>query len=333
MYKDKELLHKKQREYRSGNLRTISLDVTSRCNMQCPKCYAETFARTKPIELDVLKKAVDELHEMGVFHYILQGGEPILDKERLEAILAMIYPDETYINVVTNGWEMDKKTIRWLKDRKVDKIAFSLDSGLAEEHDSGRKKGSYARVIQAIDDVLAEGLLASISIVVTHDSLYSRGFEMAYAFAKEKGIRMDVQIAQPVGKWDGEKRYLITPKDAAYIKELQVKGPTLDNGQKMINRDIFRPDYDHCPAGTEFMAIASDGNFLPCNFLQFTLGNIRDRSVKEMRRDLLNSEWFNGKHPICLCGEDEKFIDEFIMPYVGQPKPLDAYAVFNLTRR
>ncbi len=330
MYSQKPGLHQRQRLHKPGNLRTISLDVTPRCNMNCPRCYAETFAHVEPNELSILQRAMDEAYQMGVFHYVFQGGEPIADPGRLEAILGMCHPEETYMNVITNGWDMTLERIRWLKDLKVDKIAFSLDSGIEEEHDAERMLGSYRRVLEAIDNTLNEGLLASISVVVTHQSLYSEGFNRAYDYAKSKGIRIDVQIAEPVGKWDGKKEYLVTPQDSEYIKKLQMDCPILKNGQRMVSRDIFTGDQDHCPAGTEFMGLTADGQLLPCNFLQYSLGNVGDKTITEMRRTLLSSSWFDGKHPRCLCGEDQEFIDTFIMPYVGQPKPIDAYRIFNL---
>ena len=335
MYSKKPKLHERQRLHRTGNLRSISLDVTPRCNMNCAHCYAETFAHVKPVELNILQVALDEAYEMGVFHYVLQGGEPITDPDRLEAILRMCHPDETYINVVSNGWGMTRDRILWLRDLKVDKITFSLDSGIEEEHDARRRPGSYRRVLEAIDNVLDVELITSISTVVTHQSLHSPGFKKAYEYAKSKDIRMDVQIAEPVGKWDGKKEYLMTPQDSKYIKQLQLNSPVLQGGQRIIKRDIFTGDIftgeqDHCPAGTEFMALTADGQLLPCNFLQFSLGNIRDKTITEMRNALLTSSWFDGKHPKCPCGEDKEFIDTFIMPYVGQPKPLDAYKIFNL---
>jgi len=330
MYSKKPKLHKRQKLHKPGNLRTLSLDVTPWCNMECPHCYAVTFANVEPIALNILQEAMDEAYEMGVFHYVFQGGEPIVDSARLEAILRMCHPDETYLNVVTNGWDMTLERIRWLKDLKVDKIAFSLDSGIEEQHDANRRRGSYRRTLEAIDNVLNEGLLASISIVVTHQSLYSEGFKRAYEYAKSQGIRIDVQIAEPVGKWDGKKEYLMTPQDSEYIKRLRMNSPVLKNGQIMVNRDIFTGAQDHCPAGTEFMALTANGLLLPCNFLQFSLGNIRDKTITEMRNALLSNSWFNGKHPVCLCGEDPQFIDTFIMPYLGQEKPLDAYKIFNL---
>ena len=330
MFSEKSNLHARQKKHKPGNLRTLALDITARCNMQCPHCYADTFRNVEPVDLHILQNTLDEAYDLGVYHYVLQGGEPIEDPERLEAILSMIHPDETYINVVTNGWGMTNEKIQWLKMLKVDKIAFSLDSGIEYEHDNNRKLGSFQRVMTGIDNVLKEGLFASISTVVTHTSLYSPGFHKAYEFAKSKGIRIDVQIAEPVGKWDGNTENLMTKEDSEYIKELQMSSPVLLNGQRMVNRDIYCGEFDHCPAGTEFMGITVDGQVLPCNFLQYTLGNIKTNGFREMRDLLLTSQWFDGKHPNCLCGENQKFISEFILPYTNVQKPLNAREVFHL---
>ena len=332
MYSAKPLLHRRQKASIPVTLRTIALDVTSKCNMTCSKCYAETFVGREPLALEQLAKALREFYELGVSHYVLQGGEASIDPARLEFILHNCYPDETYINVVSNGWRMTREKIRWLKDLKVDKIAFSLDSGIEEEHDQDRLRGSYKWVLNAIDTVLDEGLLTSVSIVVTHESLYSEGFNSALEFVKAKKIRMDVQIAEPVGKWDGMKDMLITPADAAYIKRLQQECGNLPNGQTLINRDIFCGTGDRCPAAREFMSLSVDGELLPCNFLQYSLGNVKQYSIREMRDAILKSDWFDGKQSVCICGEDSDFIDDFITPHVGKSKPLDAYEVFSLDR-
>ncbi|MSN25201.1 MAG: radical SAM protein [Geobacter sp.] len=330
MYALKPKLHERQRNHKPGDLRTVALDVTPRCNMKCPHCYAETFANTEPLDIEILRHAFDEFYELGVYHYVMQGGEPIAHPDRLEAILRMCHPDESYINVVSNGWDMSHEMIRWLKELKVDKIAFSLDSGIEAEHDQNRRPGSFKKVKEAIDYVLREGLFASISVVVTNQSLYSEGFCLAYDYALAKGIRMDVQIAEPVGKWDGKKELLMTPADTEFIKKLQLASPILSNGQRMINRDIYCGESDHCPAGTEFMGLTADGQLLPCNFLQISLGNVRDRSIASMRDALLKNPWFNDDHPVCLCGEDPDFIDTYIVPYVDKQKPLNACEVFKL---
>lgn len=70
---------------------------------------------------------------MGVCHYILQEGEVCADYDRLKKIMAMIHPDETYINIVSNGWGMTREKIEELRDLQADKITFSLDSGIEAE--------------------------------------------------------------------------------------------------------------------------------------------------------------------------------------------------------
>jgi MoaA/NifB/PqqE/SkfB family radical SAM enzyme len=125
----------------------------------------------------------------------------------------------------------------------------------------------------------------------------------------------------------------VTSEDSRYIKDLQLNSPILSNGQRMVHRDIFAADYDHCPAGVEFMGLSADGELLPCNFLQFSLGNVRNHRVREMREALLASKWFQGQVPRCLCGEDNEFIRTCIVPFIDQPKPLNAFDVFNLPRR
>ncbi|MBV5333727.1 hypothetical protein JZU57_00375, partial [bacterium] len=72
------------------------------------------------------------------------------------------------------------------------------------------------------------------------------------------------------------------------------------------------------------------GQLLPCNFLQFSLGRIGEKPIADMRADLLRSPWFCGTVENCLCGENDDFISRYIVAYKGEPKPLDAYAVFGL---
>jgi len=284
------------------------------------------------VDIKVLCAALKELHDLGVFHWVLQGGEPILDPPRLEAVLRGCYPEESYITVVSNGWAMTPERIRWLRELQVDKIAFSMDSGVPQEHDMGRRPGSHARVCAAVENVLAAGLLCSVSITVTHENLHTEGFTRALAFASARGIRVDVQVAEPVGRWDGQKEVLVRPEDAAYLKRLQRETPRLANGQWAVHRDLFCGDRDHCPAGTEFMALSSDGHVLPCNFLQYSMGRIGEMPIGKMREALLASRWFDGTHPVCICGEDHEFIDHHIVPYKDRPKPLDAYTTFQIDR-
>ena len=103
MYSEKPLLHERQRRHRPGALRTLSVDVTPACNMECSHCYAETFSKVEPVALDLLAVTLGEACDLGVFHFVFQGGEPIVAPARLEAIIGMCRPEQSYLNVVSNG--------------------------------------------------------------------------------------------------------------------------------------------------------------------------------------------------------------------------------------
>lgn len=334
MFEEKHLLHERQRKHTPDHLRTIALDVTNKCNMSCAHCYAATFRDVPDIELKWIKKFADEAYELGVFHYVLQGGEAVLEFDRLKSIIGMIYPKETYINVVSNGWDMDAGRIRALKELDVDKITFSLDSGFAAEHDANRMQGSFDRVLEAVRNVTSEGLHSAVSTVVSHKRIDEPAFRKILQIAEELQVRVEIQVAMPVGKWDGRREIRITPDEAARLKEIYLTKGTLPNGQRHIGRDVYDCNgKDHCPAGRNFMAVSAGGEIFPCNFCQFSLGNIRDVSLKAAREDLLGSKWFQGTHPCCLLGEDDEFFDLYVAPYVDQQKPLDAYKLFDLKRK
>lgn len=332
VYADKPKLHERQKNHKEGNLRTVVFDTTSKCNMHCPHCYFKTFRKTKPIELEKLEKPLQELQDMGVYHFIFGGGEPIMNLNRLEKIISIIGPNKNYINVLSNGWHMNLENIKKLKKLGVDKICFSLDSGIEEEHDKNRMKGSYKRVIEAVNNTVSEGLFASVTAVPTHENLYSKGFNKLLDYVKEKDVRLQIDIAMPVGEWDGREDILLTDEDTVYLKKLSLDNSFSTDGHPLIKRDLYSEGGDKCRAGTEGLYITVNGELTPCVFLQYSLGNIAEKSIKRMRADLIKSEWFNGKHIKCLCGENREFFKKFIKPYKGIPKPLDAYKVFGLKR-
>ncbi len=135
--------------------------------MACPHCYATSVAARPMLAVDRMSAGIQEACDLGAYHWILQGGEPVCDRERLEQLVRAIGPSDCYL-----------------------------------------------------------------------------------ALAREHGIRIDAQIAMPVGNWEANHEALITPDDAAYIRGLRDRMGRLPNGQMMINRDVYNfGGRDHCPAG------------------------------------------------------------------------------------
>ena len=96
--------------------------------------------------------------------------------------------DFAYISLTTNGWLLTDAMAKHLVEIGVNKVNISIDSNIAEEHDSFRnKQGSHKRAIQAVKNALAAGLNTQISIVATHQNLRTPGFNGILELSKKLG--------------------------------------------------------------------------------------------------------------------------------------------------
>ncbi|HBY02487.1 MAG TPA: hypothetical protein DEG92_08140, partial [Rikenellaceae bacterium] len=81
-------------------MRVVDLMVTGKCNFECSHCYASNWTKQENVNISVLEDSINELESLGVFHYTLQGGEPLTDLSRLKEIIKICKPHRSYINVV-----------------------------------------------------------------------------------------------------------------------------------------------------------------------------------------------------------------------------------------
>jgi len=131
------------------------------CNFKCKHCSVKRFQSKKrgrgftPKDVKELSRQADE---MGLAHFVITGGEPLVFPD-FDRIVEAIDPEKFYITSDTNGWFLDKKKAKHLKNIGVDKIQLSLDSLIGPEHDEFRKKKeAHKKALEAIDAALGAGL-------------------------------------------------------------------------------------------------------------------------------------------------------------------------------
>ncbi len=289
----------------------IDFALGFKCNFQCPHCCAEAFhsgpKNKYQMSLDQVKRMADQADEVGAFVINLIGGEPLI-WEGLDKVIETIDPSRFHISMTTNGWFLKPEVAKKLADWSVDKVGVSIDSGFAEEHDAFRKKkGSFQKTIEAVKNARAAGIRVIISTVVTHQNIYSPGFQRLIDTSLELGVGLDLQCATVAGGWQANTDVLINEEDAAYIESLREKYP-------LLRRDLWSvPGSDGgCPAVTRSVYVIPDGRVLPCLFIHISLGNLFDEPLRDiLMRGLRVKELreFNG---LCLAGEDKKFIDKYL---------------------
>ena len=118
----------------------------------------------------------------------------------LESLIAALDPMKHLIILDSNGWSFDGEKAKWFADIGGYKAQISLDSMVEEEHDSFRgKKGSYKKVMRALEAAKSVNLELLISTCIVRDRVFSQEFRDMCAFCKDQDIPLYVTLAKPVG--------------------------------------------------------------------------------------------------------------------------------------
>ena len=283
-------------------LRYIDFALDYRCNLKCKHCFAQGLINKKvKLTLSDYRRIACECRQLGVTQFSFQGGEPLL-LPNLEKIIKIFQPQSSYIALTTNGTLLNEQKIKRLKSLGVDKISFSLDSGIAGEHDHFRgQKGVFVKAWQSMQDCLRLGMKVTINTTVSHQNLRSPGIKKLFDYATANKIILNPIFAVPLGRWAKSKKVLLTISDRKYIKRLQSRSAYL---KRDINSNYFKTG---CSAVSEVLYIDPYGDVLPCPFLHIVLGNIKKESLKTIRdRALKNFSLFGRYHPLCFASEDIK---------------------------
>ncbi|MEE2999876.1 MAG: radical SAM protein [Pseudomonadota bacterium] len=143
--------------------------VTNRCNLKCFYCYPQVFTREIVDEsLDDWKKTIDKFAEMGTKVFVILGGEPLIRTD-IGEIIEYAWSKNTIVELITNGYYV-KKRLKHLK--YLDSLCFSLDGNEAQ-NDAVRGKGSFKKVLEAIDLAKKEGINCRIHAVITRETTKS----------------------------------------------------------------------------------------------------------------------------------------------------------------
>jgi len=292
----------------------IRLEKSYLCNFQCTHCSAEYYMdrhlknvlkvvdERRKMDMEDIRRLSREADELGLARFVITGGEPLVMKD-FDAVVEAIDPDRHYVITDTNGWFLDGKKARHLKEIGVEKVQLSLDSLIEDEHDAFRNKpGSYKRVMRAVDASLDAGLNLILSTVLVKGRAKSREFEDMCRFCTERGIGLYVSYAKPTGSCTEHPEFVIEKEDADVLRELEKKYNVFTH---------MTPSYGSfkgCITVKGIITVTSTMEVTPCPYIDFSIGNLRETSLKEILARGMRNPWLGPYRPDCLIGEDPKFI-------------------------
>jgi len=256
----------------------ILMDPTSACNLKCTGCWAAQYGNKNNLAYEVLDSIIRQGKQLGTHFYIFSGGEPLVRKK--DIIRLCKAHCDCYFLSFTNGTLVDDAFCREIKRVGNLSLAFSIEGDEAST-DMRRGKGTYAKVIEAMERMRAHRLLFGYSTCYHRYNTESVGSDEFIDHMISLGCRFAWNFTYiPVGK-DARCDLLATPEQRAYmyrrVREIRETKPifALD----------FWNDGEHtqgCIAGgRRYLHINAAGDVEPCAFIHYSNVNIHDTTLLE----------------------------------------------------
>jgi radical SAM protein with 4Fe4S-binding SPASM domain len=301
----------------------LSWNFTRRCNLKCAHCYINATTQELADELttEESKRLIDQICEVSRPLLILSGGEPLLRSDVYE-IISYGASKGLKMGLGSNGSLIDDAAARRLKDAGITTVSISLDSHIPEQHDEFRGvAGAWEKAVGAIKALRENGVLVQVNTTVTQQN-YDQ-IDDIMSLAESLGVEnFHLFFLVPTGR--GAKIADISPaKYESMIKTVFAKAarhklnvrpscaPQFMRIAKNMGLDM-RQWIRGCIAGLYYCRVYANGDITPCPYLPIKLGNIREKSFKEiwfgsdMFKALRDFNALKGKCGICeyklVCG-------------------------------
>jgi MoaA/NifB/PqqE/SkfB family radical SAM enzyme len=168
--------------------KSIVLEPTFKCNLSCKQCYAPN----EDIIIDpvLFQSILTQARELGIYRYVLMGGEPTL-KEVRDVILPVIRKNtKCSFLFCTNGIGIDEEFINDFKKVKNTNFFVSVE-GLGQYVDERRGQGNYQKLLKGIKLLKKNHLPFALSVTLNANSWKDQIPEEFFAdFAKNGGFVM-----------------------------------------------------------------------------------------------------------------------------------------------
>lgn len=276
----------------------ILIDPTSACNLSCIGCWAKDYDKTDSLSLELLDRIIREGKEIGIYVYLYSGGEPLIRKKDIIKLCEM-HP-ECYFLAFTNGTLVDEKFAAEVARVGNFALAFSIE-GFEDMTDFRRGKGTYKKVIKAMDIMRSHGNLFGFSATYHRLNTELMGSDEFLDLMEDQGCHFGWYFTyMPVGS-DARTELIVSPEQREFMFHRIRK---LRNNRPLFLMDFWNDGEftSGCVAGgKQYMHINARGDVEPCAFIHYSSVNIKDTSVLEALRQPLFMKYrenqpFNQNH-------------------------------------
>jgi len=256
----------------------ILMDPTSACNLHCTGCWASEYGNKLNLTLDELNDIIRQGKAMGTYFYIFSGGEPTVRRDDIFRLCEM-NPECAFL-AFTNATLIDEAFADEMLRVKNFVPAISVE-GFEEATDSRRGKGTYAKVIRAMEILKRKKLLFGISLCYTSrntevigsdefiDTMIEYGAKFAWFFTY---IPVGIDAATELIATAQQRRFMYD-KIRAWRKTKAIFSMDFWNDGEFVGGCIA--------GGRKYLHINANGDIEPCAFIHYSDSNIREQTLLE----------------------------------------------------
>jgi len=159
----------------------MELSVTYNCQCKCPHCsvgeYLDEANKKQKDELsnEQIKNILAQAAQMGIPKVDFFGGEPLM-REGIIDLVKFGADKGLYMSITTNAGFLTEEKTKELKKAGISCLNISLDSAIAEKHDSLRGvQGLYQKALAGAGYCHEQGIPCIMSTYVTKNRIINFG--------------------------------------------------------------------------------------------------------------------------------------------------------------
>ena len=289
------------------------LELTYRCNLQCPYCYVGCDRNKQELSLEEWKKVINQLPWYSIA--TLVSGEPLIRTDFTDIFTYASKKLFGKVHVVSNGILINDEIAEAFRKYRLPLLSVSLD-GYGETHDKNRgKDGIFDKIVSNLENLKSKNKnqMIDIKTIVLENNLddifklYKLCEKMKFNFLSISFLRNNSwkqnSVLQESFIPEFKESYPIEPYfDIEHFKEVyreieSLKGKTKlrfspkfeysESPAESIERFFKLPAekpvseiYEPCTFPFNNTFINPEGFIYPC--LSQKIGNVRDKSIKEL---------------------------------------------------
>lgn len=263
------------------------------CNQKCLHCYAagQVYSERKELSTEEWKKIIDKCKEACIPQLTFTGGEPTKREDLVELI---DYSKWFITRLNTNGVLLTKELCEKLYKASLDSVQITFYSSNKEEHNKLVGADNFDKTVEGIKNAISAGLSVSINTPLCK---LNKNYKKTLEYLKNLGVKYvscsALIIAGNATKEESketqvseEELYNILKEAVSYANENLIEISFTSPGWlKEEKIKELRLDVPSCGACLSNMAIAPDGEVVPCQSWlgkDAGLGNMLTKEWKEI---------------------------------------------------